>query len=68
MAAKAASLRGFPLGVRRDVGAVGVELEDVDGGVDLARLFFSENRGNEEGTVGFGACGGIDDVDGAEQR
>lgn len=68
IAARAASLRGFPLGVRRDVVVVGVELEDVAAGVDFVRLFLSENRGNEEGTVGFGTCGGIEDVDGAEQR
>lgn len=68
IAANAASFRGFPLGVSRDVGAECAELEDVAGMFDFDTLFFNENRGNEEGTDGFGACGASVEVDGAEQR
>jgi hypothetical protein len=68
IAANAASFRGLPLGVSRDVGAVVGALDVAGEFADFARLFLSENLGNEDGTEGLADCCGIADVDEAVQR
>jgi hypothetical protein len=68
IAANAASLRGFPLGVSREDEAFDGVLELAGAFADFARLFLSENLGNEDGTEGFVLCCGIVDVLGAVQR